>query len=162
MMWIHLRMLFCIPLAGLLVACVTATPYQPAGSAGYGYQAQQIESNRYRVTFAGNSRTDIDRVRNYLLYRAAELTLAQGGDYFIVTNRNTERKVDQVTTNTGFGFGFGYPFSFGTVFVTDRDRSYRAYATITVHAGEKPVDNPRAFNAHEVQQNLQPTIMRPQ
>jgi hypothetical protein len=55
------------------------TPYQPA-ACGYGYSEQQIEDNRNRVTFAGNDRTSSDAVQNYLLYRAAEVTLDHGYD----------------------------------------------------------------------------------
>ena len=64
---------------GMLAACGQPTPYQPA-TAGYGYREQQIEDNRYRVSFAGNDLTTADTVQNYLLYRAAELTLGEGYD----------------------------------------------------------------------------------
>ncbi|MFT4046301.1 MAG: hypothetical protein QM661_06340 [Solimonas sp.] len=43
-------------LAAVLAACATVTPYQPAGD-GYGYRSQMLESNRYRVSFAGSSAT---------------------------------------------------------------------------------------------------------
>jgi hypothetical protein len=42
-----------------------------------GYSDQQIESNRFRVSFAGNSLTARETVERYLLYRAAELTVQQ-------------------------------------------------------------------------------------
>lgn len=151
-----------IVLLALLVGCATATPYREAGTSGFGYATQQLENNRYRVTFAGNAMTGKATVRNYLLYRAAKVTLANGRDYFIVTQRDTERKVEQMTTSTGIGFGFGGPFSFGTVFVSDRDRAYTAFAVITIHAGPKPGDNPAAYDASEVVQNLDSTIQRPQ
>src|SRR3546814_12247439 len=59
---------------------------------GDGYQDQRIEGNRYRVTFAGSTATPRQTVENYLLYHAAELTLASGNDYFIVTQRSEEHK----------------------------------------------------------------------
>src|SRR3546814_6729919 len=68
---------------GMLTACATTTPYQPVRD-GYGYQDQRIEGNRYLVTFAGSTATPRQTVENYLLYHAAELTLASGNDYFIV------------------------------------------------------------------------------
>src|SRR5690606_20927523 len=42
-----------------LAACATATPYQPLGpgSSGGGYSEQRLESDRYMVSFAGNSVT---------------------------------------------------------------------------------------------------------
>lgn len=162
MLHTHIRnVLSCTGLVILLAACATMTPYKPAGEEGYGYQSQQLTSARYRVTFAGNSLTDKDTVRNYLLYRAAELTLANDGDYFIIAKRDIDSEVDQLTTTTGFGFGFDFPFAFGTA-VTQRQTSYQAYAIITTHSGTKPVDNPKAYNAHEVVQHLNPVIKRPQ
>ncbi|MCR9194047.1 MAG: hypothetical protein NXH88_04895, partial [Hyphomonas sp.] len=57
-----------------LGACATATPYQAALEGQKGYANQQIESNRWQISFAGNSLTDRQTVETYLLYRAAELT----------------------------------------------------------------------------------------
>ena len=50
-----------LSLTALLVlgACATATPYQAATESGArGYSEQQVESNRWQVSFAGNSLTD--------------------------------------------------------------------------------------------------------
>src|SRR5262245_3439973 len=89
-----MRTLMLAAVAGLLAACATATPYQAAppgsGPGAYGFSEQQIESNRVRITFRGNTVTDRETVETYLLYRAAEVTLAGGRDYFIVANRETE------------------------------------------------------------------------
>ena len=79
----------------LLSGCTTATPYQPLGqnrAASGGYFEEQIESNRFRVTFSGNSMTSRDTVERYLLYRAAELTRQRGYDWFVMADRNTERR----------------------------------------------------------------------
>ena len=79
-------------LAGLafLGACATATPYQAASDNQWGYANQQIETDRWQVSFAGNSLTDRQTVETYLLYRAAELTRQEGYDYFRVVQRETE------------------------------------------------------------------------
>ena len=69
--------------AALLSGCATPTPYQPLGAptgVRGGFTDQQIERNRFRVTFAGNQFTSRQRVENYLLYRAAELTTERGFD----------------------------------------------------------------------------------
>ena len=77
----------------LLAACTTTpTPYQPLGAEG-GYTSQQIENNRFRVSFVGNSLTSRERVENYLLYRAAELTLERGFNCFTTVNRDVQRDV---------------------------------------------------------------------
>ena len=85
-----MRTLALAVVAGLLTACATATPYQPALSDRYGFQEQRIESNRVRITFRGNTLTERETGETYLLYRAAEVTLENGNDYFIVANRATE------------------------------------------------------------------------
>jgi hypothetical protein len=51
----------------------------------------RIETNRFRVSFAGNSMTSRETVERYLLFRAAEITLQQGYDGFEMADRSTER-----------------------------------------------------------------------
>lgn len=85
----------------LLGACATATPYQAALDGQRGYTDQQIESNRWRVGFSGNSLTDRETVETYLLYRAAELTDLQGYDHFRVVQRTTDE--DRRLISSGFG-----------------------------------------------------------
>ena len=86
----------------LLGACATATPYQAAiDSSSRGYSEQQIENNRFRVQFAGNSLTDRKTVETYLLYRAAELTKLNGYDHFRVVHRDTDAKSRLVPTGGG-------------------------------------------------------------
>ena len=80
-----------------LAGCSTPTPYQPA-MAGHrtsgGYSEQRISEDRYRVNFAGNSLTSRDRVEGYLLFRAAELTVRDGYDWFLIVDRLTEHDVE--------------------------------------------------------------------
>ena len=169
-----------------LVACTTATPYQPLGTRGSGasggYAEQKIESNRYRVTFAGNSMTSRSRVENYLLYRAAELTLATGFDSFTIMARDTERDVDTYV-HRGFGSGpYGYwrpswryyggrfgwrswdPWYGGAFWADSIDintvERYEAVAEIVMNRGRQPND-PRSFDARQVIANLGPTLERP-
>lgn len=171
----RMRMLALAAIAGLLAACATATPYQPSETAGYGFQEQQIENNRVRITFRGNTLTDRDTVETYLLYRAAELTLQGGKDYFVVANRDTEEH----TRYQGDGFmGSRYGFSYRAFrpyrgwsrwydpYWDEPERyrevtRYEAIAEIAMFNGTKPADNPNAFNAREVQANLQGRVVRP-
>ena len=102
--------------ATLLAACATPTPYRPATGSGFnrtGFADQQIEQDRFRVSFAGNSLTDRETVERYLLFRAAQLTAEQGGDYFILADRDTDKQTRTYTT-PGLGYGgFGGGFGFG-------------------------------------------------
>ena len=100
--------------ATMLSACATPTPYRPATGYGFnrtGFADQQIERDRYRVSFAGNSYTSRETVERYLLFRAAQLTLDNGADYFILADRDTDKQTRTYTTpgiGGGFGGGFGY------------------------------------------------------
>ena len=79
-------MVLSLAILALLGACKgQPTPYQPAVD-GYGYSEQGIEDNRYRVIFAGNDYTKADTVQNYLLYRAAEVTLDHGYGIYTMYN----------------------------------------------------------------------------
>lgn len=94
--------------ATALSGCMTATPYRPATGAGEnrtGYSDEQIESNRFRISFAGNSLTARETVERYLLYRAAELTLQQGYDHFVLANRDTERRTETRAVGGAWGGG---------------------------------------------------------
>lgn len=93
----------------LLGACVSETTYHPASGRGFdrtGFSERQVEQNRFLVSFAGNSSTPRDTVERYLLFRAAEITLQQGGDYFVMADRDTDLQSRTYTT-PGFGSGYG-------------------------------------------------------
>jgi len=178
--------------ATLLTACVTPTPYRPAMGQGFnrtGFSDQQIEADRFAVTFAGNSYTSRETVERYLLFRAAELTLDRGYDHFILADRDTDKQTRTYTT-PGFGgayggfAGFGYwgpswryygrgygwrgwnpyfgdPFWDRSVDVRTVER-YEASAEIIVGRGRKPAGNTRAFDARDVIDRLGPSIVVPE
>lgn len=180
--------------SALLVAgCATPTTYRPATGSGFsrtGYSDLRIEPNRYRVTFAGNTVTDRDIVERYLLFRAAELTLQNGYDYFVMADRDTDRQARTYSTGgygPGFGGwggglwgprwgfygrGFGYrawdPFwgggwggwGGGWPDVRTVDR-YEASAEIVMFRGTPAKDNVRAFNARSVSESIGPSVVLP-
>jgi hypothetical protein len=78
-----------------LAGCTSPTPYEPAGDSNFGYSELRLEDNRYRVTFAGNTATPRSTVDNYVLYRAAELTVANGYNYFQLVSKDTDKAVDR-------------------------------------------------------------------
>lgn len=80
----------------LTVGCAHPTPYQPetAQSAiSGGYSDERIASDHFRVTFSGNALTSRETVEAYLLYRAAELTISEGYEWFTVIDRELEHTV---------------------------------------------------------------------
>lgn len=176
-----------LALAGLLAACATATPYQPLGThnaqASGGYSEQRLQDDRYRVMFSGNEFTSRQRVENYLLYRAAELTLQAGYDGFTMAQRGTDPTVHTRVYGDPFGpgpFGFWGPSwrfrgrGFGwrswdpwirrPFWADDFDvstvTSFEASAEIVMFHGARSGD-PRSFDAHQVVANLGPTIQVP-
>jgi len=118
----QIRLIGALLLAGMTLGCGTATPYGPAID-GKGYSQRQVENDRYRISFAGNSLTPRDTVETYLLYRAAEITLQSGNDHFRVVDQDTEAETtyyDTVTTPPGVGF-------YGSTFYDRRATHYRRY-----------------------------------
>ncbi len=95
----------------LLGACQTTQPtaYGPVtAKSPYGYKDQQLDASTWRVTVAGNAKTDRDLVENQLLYRAAEIALAAGADGFVVLDRDVDRDVQYRTVvNDPF---YAYPY----------------------------------------------------
>ena len=174
-------------LGGALSACGTATPYQPL-SVGHmsdgGYAEQKVNDDLYRVTFSGNSLTSRETVERYLLYRAAELTVNQGFDWFVDTHRATDKKSSLYADpfyGAGFGASYGWgwrpswryrggfgwrsydpwlggPFWADQYNVQQIDR-YEASSEVRMGHGPKPAN---ALDARQVLTNLGPSITRPQ
>ena len=178
-------------LAAATVGCTTATPYQPEAAgqrvAG-GYSEQRIAEDRYRVNFSGNSLTPRDRVEGYLLYRAAELTVRDGYDWFLIIDRLTEREAETYVRPDPFydpwyGRGYGYwrphwrywrgggwevwqpeyggPFWGDMVDLRTVER-FEAHAEIVMRRGPVPAGEERGFDARRVLADLAPTIERPE
>lgn len=156
-----------IAAAGLaLSACASLAPYGPQmGPGGQGYVEQRIESNRFRVTYNGVGAPG--PVADYALLRAAELTLAQGYDWFEVTQRWIDGRPDSaggVRPSVGVGYGSS---SYG-----GRYGSYRSSGVgvgvglnfsgpsptstsleVVMGNGERP-DRPNAYDASDVRDSL--------
>lgn len=163
-----------IALFGLasLGACATSTPYAPSAEAGgYGFSEQQIENDRFRVTFRGNSLTSREQVENFLLYRAAELTLGNGYDYFQMVRNDTDRTTNYRSTGGpdlmyyGRGrafpyYGYGWGWGPSSDFDVREVNRYTAIAYIVMGNGQKP-DDPSAYDARQVESNLRTFVQTP-
>lgn len=166
------RIAVVVALAAMLSACVTATPYQPAQPRGFGYTEERLDQNRFRVTFRGNSLTTRETVEDYLLYRAAELTLQNGFSHFILVGRDTEAKtsyrywVDQYGGRGWFNHGFpGWrrsmwdrPWAYDAQPVT----TYSATAEIVLIKAARQDGEVRSFDAREVLVQVGPRVVRPE
>jgi opacity protein-like surface antigen len=110
------RVLLCSLAALSLAACATApTVYQPAtGPSGIGYSEYRIEPGRYRVMFQGGSSASPEQVTDLAILRAADLALADGYDWFRISDRYLRGTDDYY----GYGYGYGRPHmsvGFGSV-----------------------------------------------
>ena len=180
---------FSLVLTAALSACATSTPYQVNSKAGFasgGYSETKLEPNRFRVTFSGNTSTPRERVDDYLLFRAAELTLAQGFDTFTIADRYTDRDARSEVIPDPFYRPFYSPRPIyarvnGQIVIVgwdsfysdpfwDRPRwgdevrtveKFRSSAEIVMTRGPKAQSDPDAFDAHAVVENLGPRIQRP-
>ena len=159
-----------LALFGLAGCATPPTPYAPkTGDASTGYTDQQLDHNRFRVTFAGNSVTSRETVENYLLLRSAEVTLAAGYDYFLFDTRDTKAKTTYLSSFSGWPGWHGYgwywhswaydPFGPGPFGMDTTSRPiirYQAYAEIVLLTADQAKNEPRAANAREIIAHLQP------
>ena len=158
-----------IAAAGLaLSACASLAPYGPQmGPGGQGYAEQRIESNRFRVTYNGVGAPG--PVADMALLRAAELTTAQGYDWFEVTQRWIDGRPDSaggMRPSVGVGVGsshgsgrYGSYRSSGVGVGVGLNFSGPSPTSTTLEVvmgnGETP-DRPNAYNARGVQDSLRP------
>lgn len=177
--------------AATLSACATSTPYQPVAQSGPtqgGYSELRLEPNRFRVNFQGNSLTSRETVEGYLLYRAAELTIQNGYDWFAIVDRETDKQTRTYVEPDPFyrpwygSYGFwrpswryyGGPIGWrswnpywGDPFWADRVdvrtiEKFEASAEIVMERGRKPEGDIRAFDARAVMENLRSRVRYPE
>ena len=132
------------------------------GSVG-AFSGRQLDGNTFQIEFRGNGYTPRSTVERYLLRRAAEVTVANGFDFFIVVSGNTDVRSATVntpgsyqSTTTGFATVSGQT-AFGTATTTGtytpgqtiRITRYGATALIKTFHGAKPA-GPNAYDAREV------------
>ena len=175
-----------------LAGCATTgTYYQPleAGHASRGgYSEIRLGEDRFEVTFVGNRLTSREQVETYLLYRAAELTLQQGQDWFVIERQGMEHTVERETwvdpryspwfaRDYGYwrpywryygptiGWRSWYPYGrdpFWADHIDDRTvERFEAKANIQMGNGPLPKSGPGVFVAREVIERLGPRIQRP-
>ncbi len=172
-----------------ITACETLpTPYQPQSSnkAALGFSETRLEADRYRIAFRGNDATSREVVEGYLLFRAAEITVEHGYDWFALAQRDTDKKSRTRVTSDPFqpwygGHGYwrpswryyggaygwrswdpylGGPYWGDQVDVRTVER-FEASGEIMMHKGVKPQGDPTAFDARSVIENLKPRIVYP-
>ena len=101
------RIVIIVALLGL-GACASSPKYTAADRAGaYGHESRKLGDDRYRVNFNGGRRADLEQVRDFALLRAAEITLAEGHDWFQIVDRETAT-VETAEPRSGFAYERAY------------------------------------------------------
>jgi hypothetical protein len=166
-------------LATVVSACATGPVYRPRGPGDVvGYTDQRLTQNRFRVTFAGGTGTHREQVEDYLLRRAAEVTLQNGFTHFVFDARDTEPQTyyrNSFAPYSRFGFGYGLrprywgprswyysSFAFGDPwfgynrFDAYPVTRYQAYSEIVALTPDQARTEPDAIDAREVLASLPP------
>jgi len=90
-----------------LAACASTPDYVAANDPDdFGHYSTRLDDNRYRIVYNGGRTTGLNTTRDYALMRAAELTLADGYDWFEVIDRETVTVTDHDDRGPDMGFGF--------------------------------------------------------
>lgn len=145
-------------------ACASGAPYAPAARPGAsGFSDVRIENDRYRVSFRGAQSPEA--ASDFVLLRAADLTLMNGYDWFVVDSRTVNGRpyssgprlsvgLGGATfgghSGVGVGIGTGIPLGGGGS-ITD------ATLEIRMGRGPKPT-NVDAYDARSVQGSIGPRV----
>ena len=130
-----------------LTACATSQPtlYQAAaGPQMIGYSEYRIEPGRYRITFRGGPGAPPSQVADYALLRAADLALADGYDWFRVSERFMAGEPDRSPrVSLGFGGGnygwhSGASVGLGTSFSTGGGPTVASTLEVVMGKGPRP------------------------
>ena len=132
-----------------LTACATPQPtlYQPAAAPnGVGYSEYRIEPGRYRVTFQGAPGASPQQIMDYALIRAADLALADGYDWFRISDRlvrasspdNPGPRISLGVGGMDFGRHSSVGLGVGTGFNLGQPTYGASVATLEVFMGRGP------------------------
>jgi hypothetical protein len=151
-----------LALCASLAACATETVYAPARNpSASGFTESRIEQDRWRVSFRGGGGAPAAQVEDYALLRAAQVTLANGYDWFVVDDRRMAQTGYSGAT-LGLGVGgasFGRHSAVGVGASTGMPLSggpeLTAWLEIRLGKGAKP-DGANAYDARDVERTIGP------
>ncbi|RVQ69598.1 hypothetical protein EKN06_05395 [Croceicoccus ponticola] len=179
-----------LSLVAVMLGCAHPTPYQPESASSAiagGYSDERLAEGRYRVKFSGNSLTSRETVEAYLLYRAAELTVQQGYDWFAIIDREMDHKVTREIRRDPFyrpwyGPEYGAWLPYWRYYMPGRGwyawdpyhadpfwadgiderrvEEFEATADIRLGRGTRPSADDRAYDARKVLEEIGPRVDR--
>lgn len=145
-----------------LIVSACATPYQDMGFTG-GVASQQMTNNTYRIVARGNGYTAATKVQDYLMLKAAETTLQNGGTHFVIISASDASDTSQIitggTSHTNFVGNTAYtthsPSVVSNVFKPGQDAYIRV---LNVPVGQQPPQG--AISASEIEQFVGPRVKK--
>jgi hypothetical protein len=153
-------------IALLLSGCQTTTAFAPAqpGSRASGFWDFKMEQHRFRVSYRGGDGAPAAQVEDYALLRSAEVTLANGDDWFQVVARSGSASPGSSTSvsfgfggasfgrggGIGYGLGYGAPVGGGPQLTTNLE--------ILTGKGAAPQG---AYSARDVQRSIASRLPKP-
>jgi len=142
-------------LSAVIAVCILglgacATPYQEMGLTG-GVSATQLTSDTFQIVAKGNGYTSSSAIERYALRKAAEVTVANGYDLFLIASAADRGRVSGFTTNSQYNGG-GYSSGFATPIYTPGQT-----LMVKTFRGPKPADAPpNLYDARELLSYLVP------
>ena len=149
-------------ISGVLLLSACEPKYQQQSWWSGGYSSTQIDQNTFRVSYEGDIGTDAGKVNDFLMYRAAELTMQSGYDYFVFTNKDvtkqTQTQCQQQNNFDNKKNKNNYPTS--STKNCSESVAYTVTANIKMYKGKKPESNINAYDAMNLMQYMGPNIKR--
>jgi len=160
-----------------VLICSCSTPYRPMKN-GAGYADQQTAPDEFRVTFQGDGNTSLERVYDFAMLRATEVTRQHGFSHFAVIGADNTSSVQKYTvpehiqpdlsaaprssitpslyTSPGlYPNGIFSQDPRGTVRVPEQTRLYcKPGTSLVIKCFTDKPDKPFTFNAVELEQSL--------
>ena len=153
-------MRWCVVLFSCVVLGGCATKYQEMGFTG-GVTAEPVMTDVYRIIARGNAYTSADRVQDFVLLKAAETTLATGGNYFAILDQRDRTNVavgqtpGMVQTNVIGNTAFT-TYSPGSTYHVVKPGEALMIRVLRVGPGQAPP--PGAWPAQDLANNLGPRL----
>jgi hypothetical protein len=153
-----------------LTSCSSLPSYRQASGNGYGYSESKISDNHFRVHYRLKGKQKSEAM-DFVMLRAAELTLLNGFDWFVIVNRETTSESEGGNSGAHIGASSSQhrktqcgllacktthepttSYGIGLELGTTRGE-VESLLEIRMGKGVKP-DSENSFSAIEVKQNL--------
>ncbi len=173
MKWANSLLVVILATFTLLGCAGNSHEYREATRGGFGYTETKLSDTQYRVHFKARG-SERAKAMDYAMLRAAEVTILNDYDWFIVTDRETLVDKERVASGPQFGFQQRYSrvtecgafhcrtalyptsqFSTGIYIGGAEQSEIESILSIEVGRGEQP-ERENTYDARQVRNNLMP------